>query len=139
MLPARAVAAVDPFNKVLYLEPRRARTGHSTLTRTRRRLVTLREVASPYAHSLARAGVAGARRSGALTAAGLRIAGRYGKDGVVWLSPRLQAGARTTALFARKRYSEAALWLAPRLATGLRAVAANADALVLAARRRRSR
>jgi hypothetical protein len=143
-VPARSVAAVDPFKRVLYLE-RRA----PVLRRTREQ-ATLRARVSPYAHSAARVGLAGARRSGALAAAGCRIGARYGRNGVVWARPRLQAAARTagpllrkhyarTALLARSLYAEIALWLRPHLAAGLRAVLVNADALVVAVRRRSGR
>jgi hypothetical protein len=116
-LPARAVAAVDPFNKVLYLEKRTQRRSTQT------------------------AGVvamATARHFRALAVAVGRISWRYSKDGAVWLRPRLGSAARTTALLARKGYSEAALWLAPRLAAGLRALVIYTNALLEAVRRRLS-
>jgi hypothetical protein len=116
-LPARAVAAVDPFNKVLYLEPR-----------TRRRRT----------ESAGLVAMATARQLGALTAAGARIGWRCAKDSAIWLRPRVRAAARTTALLTRKHYSEAALWLAPRVAAGLRAIVARTNALVEALRCRRS-
>jgi hypothetical protein len=71
-------------------------------------------------------------------AAGVRTGARYGRDGVVWLRPRVRAAAWTTALFVRNRYAEAAFWLAPRIAAGLRAIVAHSNALVEAVRRRRS-
>ena len=143
-VPARSVAAVDPFKRVLYLERR------APVLRRARQNTTLRARVSPYAHSAARACLAGARRSGALAAAGCRIGARHGKNGVRWARPRLQAAARATpvlarkhytqtALFARRRYAELAFWLIPHLAAGLRAVLVNADALVVAVRRRSGR
>jgi hypothetical protein len=143
-VPARSVAAVDPFKRVLYLE------RHAPVLRRARENATLRARVSPYAQSAARAGLAGARSSGALAVAGCRIGGRYGKNGVLWARPRLQAQARRTALgarthyaqtavFARRRYAEIALWLTPHLAAGLRAVLVNADALLVALRRRSGR
>jgi hypothetical protein len=114
-LSAAAIAAVDPFNKVLYLEPRAPR-------RTRQRAGA--------------AAIAIARRLRALAAAGAASGWRYGKDGAIWLRPRVRAAARTTALFTRKHYSETALWLGARVAAVLRAAVAGADALVGAARRR---
>jgi hypothetical protein len=124
-LPARAIAAVDPFNKVLYLEPRATR-----------RELRLRGLVGPHARRGAVVGMATARGSVALAAAGLRIGGRHSKNGALWLGPRLGAAARTSALLARKWYSETALWLAPRLAAVLRAVIAGAYAFAEAARRR---
>lgn len=116
-LPARAVAAVDPFNRVLYLEKRTERRSTQT------------------------AGVvamATARHLRALTVAVARISWRYSRDGAGWLRPRLVTAARTTALLARKGYSEAALWLAPRLAAVLRALVIYTNALLEAVRRRLS-
>lgn len=130
MLPARTIAAVDPFNKVLYLEPRR-NAGDVVATTV--------ELVRPRAHRVVLAAMASARRSSTVVAAAVRNGSRYGKEGVVWLRPRSQAAAHTTFLLARKWYAETAIWLAPRLAAGLRAVVASADALVVAVRRRRDR
>jgi hypothetical protein len=116
-LSARAIAAVNPFNKVLYLEPRTPR----------RRM-----------QSAGRVALAIARQLRLRAAAGLRISVLCSRDGVVWLCPRLRAGAWTTVFFLRKRYSEAALWLAPRVAAGLRAIVSLTNAVVEDVRRRRS-
>lgn len=139
-VPARSVAAVDPFARVLYLEQR------APIRRRARGKTPLRMRVRPHARSAARAALAGARRSGALAVAVCR----YGKNGVAWARPRLQAAARATgplvrkhytrtALLARRRYAELALWLLPHLAAAVRAVLARVDSLVLAARRRSGR
>ena len=129
-LPAQKIAAVDPFNKVLYLEKRApalpALPALPPLPVRR------------SAKGARRAGSAAARRFGVLAAAGLRTGARYSRDGVVWLRPRLRAAVWTTALFVRNRYAEAAFWLAPRIAAGLRATVASINAFVEAVRRRRS-
>jgi hypothetical protein len=123
-LPARAIAAVDPFNMVLYLVPRATR-----------RDLSVRQHVGPHARRAAVVGTATARGSLALAAAGLRIGWRYSRNGVVWLGPRVGAAVLTSALVARKCYSETALWLAPRLAAVLRAVVAGANASAEAVRR----
>ena len=145
-VPARSVAAVDPFTRVLYLERRTRIRRRAHGEATPRASVRVR----PHARTAARVALAGARRSGALAVTGGRAGARYGRNGVVWARPRLQAAARAagplvrehyvrTALLARRRYAELALWLLPRVAAGIRAVAAGADALVLAVRRRSGR
>lgn len=115
-LSAGAIAAVDPFNKVLYLEPRAQR-------RRRQRAGA--------------AAIAIGLRLRALAAAGAANGRRYGKDGAIWLRPRVRTAARTIALLTRKHYSEAALWLTARVAAGLRAIVARTNALVEAVRCRR--
>jgi len=106
MVPAHAISAVDPFNKVLYLEPRTtfirktvphfsARHAAAGLLVARHWLVALRAFVKPYAHNAA----VGATTLGR---AGLRAGARYGADGAAWLRPRLGAAAREAAVLARR-------------------------------------
>jgi len=132
-LPAQRIAAVDPFNKVLYLEKRAP---------TRATLPALPALpplpVKRSAEGALRAGSSAARRFGVLAAAGARTGARYSRDGVVWLRPRLRAAAWTTAWFVRTRYAKAALWLLPRLGVGVRAIVVYANTFVEAVYRRRS-
>jgi hypothetical protein len=129
-VPAQAIAAVDPFNKVLYLEKR------APALPALPPLPALPVRSS--AEGVLRAGATAARRFGVWAAAACRTGARYGRNGAVWLRPRLRAAAWTTAWFVRTRYAEAALWLMPRIAAGLRAIVAYANTLVEAVHRRRS-
>jgi hypothetical protein len=132
-VPARSVAAVDPFKRVLYLERR------APVVRRARDTPTLRARMSPYALSAGRAGLAGTRRSGALAAASCRIGWRYGKNGVIWAGPRLRAAVRTSGPLARKHYTQTALLVHRWYAAVAQWLLLNVDALVVAARRRSGR
>jgi hypothetical protein len=129
-VPAQAIAAVDPFNKVLYLEKR------APALPTLPPLPALPVRSS--AEAALRAGSTAARRLGVWAAAAFRTGVRYGRKGVAWSRPRLRAAAWATAWFVRTRYAEAALWLMPRIAAGLRAIVAYANTLVAAVQSRRS-
>jgi hypothetical protein len=132
-VPAQAIAAVDPFNKVLYLE-KRAPALPALPALPPLPALPVRS----SAEGVLRASSTAARRVGVWAAAAFRAGGRHGRDGVVWLRPRLRAAAWTTAWFVRTRYAEAALWLMPRVAAGLRAIVAYAYTVVEAVHRRRS-
>jgi hypothetical protein len=106
MVPAHAISAVDPFNKVLYLEPRAtfirktvphisARHAAAGILVARHWLVALRAFVKPYAHNA----VVGATT---LSSAGFRAGARYCADGAAWLRPRLRAAARQAAVLARR-------------------------------------
>jgi hypothetical protein len=107
MLPAQAISAVDPFNKVLYLEPRRIALIRKNLPRASARyaadgmrvarhwLVTLRAFVKPHARNAL-------VRTVALGRAGFAAGTRYCADGAVWLRPRLRVAARETAVLARR-------------------------------------
>ena len=120
-IPVRWVSAVDPFERLLYLTPRRR--AHTAAERMRLHLVDAARTALQAQH-------AAVDRLRPRTLEAARATQRECVRAALWLQPRLvEAGRRATVAYARGYHTlntswrAAYAWLQPRVATLVRRAA----------------